>query len=177
MSGVGPSDQDLFAELFVTHQSRVYGFIATMLPNRSEAEEVFQQTSLILWKKWHEYDPQRNFLSWACGVARLEVFNHLRRMQRDSVHLSEGMMARLADQYVEDQQQILDRNEALQQCLQRLEPRQRRLIERYYGSSEKVPQIASELGRSANAVYKTLRRIRLALFRCVSSHLAEGVGG
>ena len=79
MSGVGETDQDLFAELFVTHQSRVYGFIATMLPNRSEAEEVFQQTSLILWKKWHEYDPQRNFLNWACGVARLAALPKVER--------------------------------------------------------------------------------------------------
>ena len=84
-------------------------------------------------------------------------------------------MARLADRYVEQEQQILDRHEALEHCLQRLQAPQRRLVERYYGSSEKVPKIASEMGRSTNAVYKTLRRIRLSLFRCVSTHLAGEV--
>ena len=106
-----PTEQDLFAELFVTQQARIFGFIATMLPNRTEADEVFQQTSLILWRKWKNYDPERNFLNWACGVARLEVFNHLRRMQRTGSHLSEPMMARLAEQYVKEEREIRDRHE------------------------------------------------------------------
>jgi RNA polymerase sigma-70 factor (ECF subfamily) len=167
------SDQDSFAELFVTSQTRIFGFIATMLPNRTEAEEVFQQTSLILWKKWAQYDAERNFLSWACGIARLEVFNHLRRLQRTGAHLSEGMMARLAEQYVREELEIRERHEALDDCLEQLAPRQRQLVERYYGGTEKVPEIATELGRSANAVYKTLRKIRLALFSCVSLKLTN----
>ena len=52
-----------FARAFVQYQDRVYGHIVTMLPNRHDAEDVFQQTSLILWQKWEQFDPERDFLS------------------------------------------------------------------------------------------------------------------
>ena len=55
---------------FLQHQDRVYGYIVLMLPNRHDAEDVFQQTSLILWQKWDQFDPEQDFLSWACGIAR-----------------------------------------------------------------------------------------------------------
>ena len=46
-----------FAQQFVLHQDRIYGYIVTMPPNRQDAEDVFQQTSLILWQAWDEFDP------------------------------------------------------------------------------------------------------------------------
>ena len=49
---------DRFARAFLQCQERVYGYIVTMLPNRHDAEDVFQQTSLILWQKWDQFDPQ-----------------------------------------------------------------------------------------------------------------------
>ena len=86
-----------FARAFVQYQDRVYGYIATMLPNRHDAEDVFQQTSLILWQKWEQFDPERDFLSWACGIARNEVRNFLRRHGRARVVLSERLMDELAE--------------------------------------------------------------------------------
>ena len=51
--------QDQFAEQFLRSQRRVYAYIVSMLPNRADAEEVFQQTSLILWRKWADFAPAR----------------------------------------------------------------------------------------------------------------------
>jgi RNA polymerase sigma-70 factor (ECF subfamily) len=59
---------DQFVERFVRSQDRIYAYVATLLPNRADAEEVFQQTSLILWKKWQQFDPSRDFVRWACGM-------------------------------------------------------------------------------------------------------------
>ena len=73
--------------------------------------------------------------------------------------------------YVREEGAIRERHEALEDCLEQLAPHQRQLVERYYGGTEKVPEIATELGRSANAVYKVLRKIRLTLFSCVSLKL------
>src|SRR4051794_9938980 len=57
--------QDQFVEQFIRSQGRVYAYIVTLLPNRDDTEEVFQQTSLALWKKWQEFDPTRDFVRWA----------------------------------------------------------------------------------------------------------------
>src|SRR3954467_1415402 len=89
--------QDKFVEQFVRSQDRVYAYVVTLLPNRDDAEEVFQQTSLALWKKGQEFDPTRDFLPWACGMAHLEVFNFLRkRAGRSRVDLSEDVLLEVA---------------------------------------------------------------------------------
>ena len=88
--------QEEFMEHFVRIQSRLYGYIATLLPQRDDADEIFQQTSLLLWKKREQYDPKRNFLSWAYGIAHNEIRNFL-RTRRQGVYLSETLLEKLAE--------------------------------------------------------------------------------
>src|SRR6476660_7128207 len=91
------SDHDRFMEQFVRSQDRVYAYIVTLLPNRTDAEEVFQQTSLALWKKWPQYDPTRDFIRWACGMAHLEVAALLRKRSAPGASsLSEDVLVELA---------------------------------------------------------------------------------
>jgi len=91
------SQQDLFVEQFVRSQGRVYAYIVTLLPNRDDAEEVFQQTSLALWKKWQEFDPKRDFVRWACGMAHLEVCSFMRKHSgRPRVDLCEDVLLEVA---------------------------------------------------------------------------------
>ena len=72
-------DRDSFAEQLVCNQHRVFAYIVTLLANRDDAEDAFQSTCLVLWKKWKEFDPSRDFFGWACGVANNEVRNMLRQ--------------------------------------------------------------------------------------------------
>ena len=89
-------DTDRFLELFVGSQSQVYGYIAMFLTNRADVEDLFQQTSLVLWKKRDQYDTSREFISWALGIAHNEVRNFIRRKNRGGVLLSEAVIERLA---------------------------------------------------------------------------------
>src|SRR5436190_24162203 len=90
----GNPQHDRFVERFVRCQDRLYAYVATLLPNRADAEEVFQQTSLVLWRKWQEYDLGRDFLPWACGIAHHEVRNFLRKHKdRGRVYLGEDVLA------------------------------------------------------------------------------------
>ncbi len=53
--------RDDFAERIVRNQHRVFAYIATLLANHDDAEDVFQSTCLILWRKWDEFDPGREY--------------------------------------------------------------------------------------------------------------------
>jgi RNA polymerase sigma-70 factor, ECF subfamily len=81
---------DQFVERFVRSQDRIYAYVATLLPNRADAEEVFRQTSLILWKRWQQFDPDRDFVRWACGIAHHEVQNFLRKHTAGAAFTSMG---------------------------------------------------------------------------------------
>ncbi len=160
---------DRFAELFVRNQSRVYGYVTTMLPNPSDAEEVFQQTSLILWKKWQRFDPTRDFVRWACGIAHYEVLNYIRRSDHKHQHLSEAMLQRLSSDRMDRDEWLDQRKTALADCLQKLPDKQRSTFDRCYDGRQTIKTIAEETGQTPNALYMFLRRVRRSLYECVTS--------
>src|SRR5437660_4919779 len=105
---------DQFVERFVRSQDRLYAYVATLLPNRTDAEEVFQQTSLVLWKKWQQFDPGRDFVTWACGIAHLEVRNFLRKHKdRGRVYLDEDVLAEVAQVRLDLSEVLEARRQAL----------------------------------------------------------------
>ena len=61
---------------------------------------------------------------------------------------------------------------ALARCLERLRPDDRRLIELRYNKNSAVAAISQEIGKSVDAVYKSLRRIHRALLDCVTAATA-----
>jgi RNA polymerase sigma-70 factor, ECF subfamily len=168
---------DQFVERFVRSQDRIYAYVAMLLPNRADAEEVFQQTSLVLWKKWQQFDLNRDFVAWACGMAHHEVRNFLRKQKdRGRVYLSEEVLAHVAQVRLDSHDVLEARRHALLYCLDRLGQGKRELLERCYAGKDSIKTIAENLGQRPNVLYMTLKRLRRALFDCINRTLAaEGV--
>jgi RNA polymerase sigma-70 factor (ECF subfamily) len=168
---------DQFVERFVRSQDRIYAYVATLLPNRADAEEVFQQTSLLLWKKWQQFDPDRDFVRWACGMAHLEVCNFLRKhAAKGRVYLSEAVLAAVAQDRLELHDVLEARRQALRHCLDQLKQENRELLERCYAGKDSIKTIAENLGHRPNVLYMMLKRMRRILFDCINRVLAaEGV--
>lgn len=166
---------DQFVEVFVQNQQSVYAFIVTQLPDRNDADEVFQQTNVILLKKWRDYDRATPYYSWACGVAHNEVRNYLRRQQRRPARLSDEMLALVAHTSEEMESALQQRLSRLEDCLERLSPEQRTLIEQCYLTNETIQAVAEQIKVKPNTLYKRLERIRRMLLACVmSSEQPEG---
>lgn len=156
-----------FTQQFILHQDRVYAYIVTMLPSRYDAEDVFQETSIILWQKWDQFDPGRDFVAWACSVARNVVRNFLRCRGRDRLVFSEKLMNTISDLQLESQPILEERRRLLVECVKRLDFVGRQLLERCYAGRESMKVIAQQFHMTPNAVYVRLRRIRRELMNCI----------
>lgn len=156
-----------FASEFLLHQAHLYGYIVTLLPYRQDAEDVFQQTSMLLWKKWDEFDPNAAFLPWACAFARNEVRNHLRQQARHRMPLSEAVLNELADTRQAMQPDLDRRRRFLDTCVQKLDFLARELVERCYRGRESMSVIARQFRTTPNALYQRLARIRRSLLQCI----------
>jgi RNA polymerase sigma-70 factor (ECF subfamily) len=165
---VDQRDHDQFAELFVLNQSRVYRYIIGFVPNRADADELFQQTNLTIWKTWDRFDPTRPFLPWAYAIAQNHVRNFLRRRQNQPRLFSEDFLDELAQVHLEEDQYIADRQEALARCLEKLPARQRELVECRYAAGQSMTEVAAGRGQSIEAAYKAIQRVRALLFDCIS---------
>jgi RNA polymerase sigma-70 factor (ECF subfamily) len=162
-----------FAGYLRQHQSQVYGYIHSLVRDLNDADDVFQQTTVVLWNKFAEFDRQRSFVAWACGVARLEVATFLRTRSRRRLYFTDELNLLL----VEAQSKLMaseleERRAALGECVQKLRERDRQLLQECYGEPG-VNATAQRQGRSPQSVHNSLRRIRRALFECIRRTLVE----
>jgi RNA polymerase sigma-70 factor (ECF subfamily) len=163
-----------FAEFLRQDQSRLYGYIHSLVRDLNDADDLYQQTTLILWKKFDEFDRARSFFAWACGVARFEVANFLRARGRKRLYLSDDLNLQLIDAQADlTNAELEDRRDALVRCIDKLRQRDRELLTECYGDDAGVHQAADRRGRSPQSVYNSLRRIRRVLFECIARTLAH----
>jgi RNA polymerase sigma-70 factor (ECF subfamily) len=168
-----PADAEAFVRLFGKVQHGLRAFVLSLVPNWDEAEEIFQNSNLVLWRKFHEFDRQTDFRKWAFQVAYYEVLEWRRQRYRERLVLSPGVLALLADELTEDSEFVDAREQALRQCLETLPLADRQLVQLRYFADLAVQEIATQLGRSADAIYKATNRIRWRLYECIKRRLQQ----
>lgn len=90
-----PSDQAEFLCLLSRFYNDIYAAALVIVGNRSDADDVIQETSLVLWQKYGESKPILNFRKWARTVAFHVAKNHLRKQQRRTARLSDYVLSRI----------------------------------------------------------------------------------
>ena len=166
--------QAQFTRQFAECERALQAFAFSLVPNRTDADDIVQEALQKLWEKFDEYDPERPFLPWANRFVYRQVQMHRRKQAtRAKYFYSDETLERLAA----DEPFSLDRDRAmgaaLEKCLQKLSPRNRELIEQRYLSSGSLQEFAAESGRTSNAIYKMLQRIRESLHQCITQRLAK----
>jgi len=171
----GPDRSKAFLRLFLQNERRLYAYILTLLPNRADADDVLQEASLVMWDKFDERQPPDDFAAWGCRIAYFKVLDFLKKSQRSRVCCSQAMLERVAETAVEQAAglRLDERREALTGCLEKLRPTDRDLLSRRFADGATTQSTAVQVGRSVEAVYKALAKIRQALFDCVTRTLAQ----
>lgn len=163
-------DHERFTRLLIEHELELLRCVMVAVPNRADARDIMQECSVALWRQFSNYDAHRPFVPWALGFVRMEVRRFLRNSRRRSL-LSE----RAAELLLHDEQKHaknLDaRHQHLKQCIDVLPRDHRRLIFGYYHQEQSANELSEISGRSVDAVYKMLQRIRRALHDCIQSRL------
>jgi RNA polymerase sigma-70 factor, ECF subfamily len=168
---------DAFVAQLMEHRHRIYAFIAKQLVNPADAEDLFQKTSIVLWKKMQDFDPEGSFFHWACGVAFNEVRNFLTVQRRSRLHFDVELIELLAEEARSEGELSESRLSALQHCMEHLSTRQQEILRRCYTGASTITEVAEELGRERGALYKQLARLKDKLIDCIRIRLAqEGVG-
>ena len=166
--------QDEFMRLFVHVQPRLHGYIRALLPNRSDAEEVLQETAVVLWKKFGEFEPGTDFARWATRIARLQVLCFYKKNKRNVLRFSQLFVETMAEEAAVVTQDTTPYEESLAGCLAKLNHADRDLIRRRYESSAQTArQIAQERGQPETTIYSALARIRRNLLRCMQLALSQ----
>jgi RNA polymerase sigma-70 factor (ECF subfamily) len=169
-----PADHTLqVQQLFVQHQGRLRAFVLSLTPDFATAEDVIQETFLIVTRKAAEFAPGTNFPAWARRIAVFTLLSHIRDRQRGPLPLAADVLEALAAAAPpdDDEARHLQEISLLRNCLERLAPAARELVRlRYFG--EHLPEeIAQMRSQSVNAINVTLSRARATLRQCMERRL------
>ncbi|MGN6385638.1 MAG: sigma-70 family RNA polymerase sigma factor [Verrucomicrobiota bacterium] len=161
--------QQQFLSLFLRSEKEVFRYIAALIPNVADAEDIVQQTAIALWEKFDAYDPAQPFTPWACRFALNKARQWIERRQRWQALLEGGLAEELAQRREELRPELESRLKHLEGCLSKLPEAQRALVEGYYYNRKKMEQLSEGSGRTVEAMYKALQRIRQSLQVCMET--------
>jgi RNA polymerase sigma-70 factor len=165
-------DRQEFARLFSRDARRLYAFAMTLVFSHDDAEEVFQNASVILWNKFGEFRPGSNFFAWACRIAYYEALDLRKRKKRAAV-ISDESLEVLASEAASLSEESSERMAALEDCLGRLSAGDRELIRERYFLQQPPKEMACKRSRSLDSIYRALGRIHQRLLTCVEGKLAQ----
>jgi len=173
------SDTERFVTLLTSRQNNLLAYIITLLGDPAAAQDLLQETNLVLWRKADDFhatgegDVDAAFNAWACKTAYYCVLTHRRKLGRDRLQFDHALLESVAEDAEHEAARTDQRQLALRHCLEQIDPNHRELVRQRYEHGESVTAIAAQLGRSPDAVSQLLYRIRAALLRCIKKALGE----
>ena len=176
MSETGGSSElpkvERFTQLLATCQRPVFLYALGLVHRAADAEEILQETNLVLWRKFDEYRAGTDFARWACRIAYYEVLKFRGKRGHGERLFSNEFIEVMARESEQAMDQLAARRRALTGCLGKLSESDRQLVTRRYQPSTTTRTVAEALGRSVQGTRRALHRIRMALLACIERTLA-----
>lgn len=174
MDSSNPLQTTEFDALLIDIQPRLRAYLSTLLGSWTAVDDIAQEVNMVLIQKRESFREDGNFVAWAFRVAYFKATTWRRDMQREGrVMFSETFFqhaASIAEAHFTETTGVHD---ALGRCLEKLPPDERKLLHLKYVDRVCLTKHAESGGRKANALHKTISRVRLALRQCIQRQLEE----
>ena len=99
--------------LMTRHQRRIYSYIYTLVPNRPDADDILQETSLVICEKFDEFEAGTDFVAWACQIAYWRVRYARQKFARGKVMFNQDVLDAVAKTAGTMVEELDKRHEAL----------------------------------------------------------------
>jgi RNA polymerase sigma-70 factor (ECF subfamily) len=171
------SQEKTEAELiFAKHWSeclpKLRAYVMQHMSDRSEVDDVIQETSLVLWQKWAEFKAGTNFLAWAKSVAHFKVLKMCYQNKRKPIGVTDEILEILQPETEAFDVSVDERIPHLQLCLKQLDSEDLSIIRLRYEKKQEGKEIAEHMGLRPNYLYKKIGEIRKQLARCIQQRVA-----
>jgi RNA polymerase sigma-70 factor (ECF subfamily) len=156
-----------FNSLVAQYKASIWRVCYAYLPDRSFAEDVFQDILVEIWKSMDGFRGSSGWHTWIYRIAVNTAIRHGRRETRRPVDFLESP-AEVADSGTAESQETEQRHQQLHRCIQRLSE-QDRLIVSLLLEELSYQEIADVTGLSLSLVGVRINRIKPKLHACITS--------
>lgn len=168
---VSAGDREAMERVYRNTCGRVYALLLQMLPERTAAEEVMQESYLAIWRRADRFVPgQASPMSWVLTIARNKAIDRLRsdRVTRRSAALDE-LVVEPADPEPTALMQLeaSAQRDRLHWCLDQLENRQSDAIRTAFFTGLTYDELAKRVGVPLGTMKTWIRRGLIRLKACL----------
>jgi RNA polymerase sigma-70 factor (ECF subfamily) len=151
MTRISSGDELAFRTLYGRHNLRIHRFLGRMLRNAAAAEDVLSEVFLDAWRQAGRYEGRSSVNTWLCAIARNKALEYLRKYPPAAKHAD---MPEIAD--ASDTPDIMvqksDKKALLRQCVERLGPEHRDVVELAYYHEKSIEDVGEILQIPLNTV-------------------------
>lgn len=174
--------KSLFEILMRENAGMLSAYLRTVVRDAATADDLFQETCLIAWRRLDDFDKSRPFGPWLRGIAAKVIMAWRRKKQRSFLLCDEEILEHL-DQRCEAVHRLAgdtweDKLSGLKGCLDELPERYREPIRLRYLEELLPDALAERLGLELETIKKRLQRGRTRLWECLQRklRLADALG-
>ncbi len=162
-----------FTPLILAHQDYLHSFILSLVPNFSDADDIFQETLFIMCRKFDEFEPGSNFLAWSLNIARKNVMNFRRKQKKQQTNFCPETLQKLIERTSQlKNRHVENRMQALEKCIEKLNKKDRELMKLRYSLGLKTELISQKINRSSESIYHSFSRIIKNVRSCIVRSLS-----
>jgi len=169
LQSAATGDERAFAELYRATSARVFGVIVRMIQDRGEAEDILQEVYVTAWRRADSFDPARgSAVTWLLTVGRNRTIDRLRQ-HRDEL-FTEYDAAEVADEAPTPAvvAQSSEERRRLEDCLDLLEPQQKKAIREAFFTGATYNELAQRLAVPLGTMKSWIRRSLMQLKACLT---------
>jgi RNA polymerase sigma-70 factor (ECF subfamily) len=168
---IAKGDRLAMQVLFARHHVRVYRFVLRLVGNPSVAEDLISDVFLDVWRQADRFEGRSAVSTWMLAIARFKALSALRK--RPDEELDDEAAEAIED--VSDNPEVAlqkkDKSAVLRQCLEKLSPEHKEIIDLVYYHEKSVEEVAEIVGIPENTV-----KTRMFYARKKLSELLQAAG-
>jgi RNA polymerase sigma-70 factor, ECF subfamily len=149
---IAAGDKLAMRALFARHHVRIFRFVARLVRDHQLAEDVVSEVFLEVWRHAAAFEARSAASTWLLSIARFRALSSLRR--RGDAQLDEARAAAIPDSADDPDVTVRkrERGEILRDCLARLSPDHREIVDLVYYQGMAIGAVAAIVGIPENTV-------------------------
>jgi RNA polymerase sigma-70 factor, ECF subfamily len=163
MGRIAQGDRLAMEVLYARHHVRVFRFTLRLIGDETLAEDLATEVFLDVWRHADRFEGRSAVSTWVLGIAR---FKALSARRRRAVELLDEEIAKTIEDPADDPSIVLEKNDTsmvIRNCLKRLAPHHREIIDLAYYHEKSLEEVAAIVGIPKNTVKTRMLRARMRL--------------
>lgn len=166
---IAAHDRNAMRDLFVRHGARVFRFLLRAVNDAAAAEDLLNEIFIDIWRHAGQFEGRSKVSTWILAIAHFKAAAWRRR--RTSDQLEQGAIEAIED-LADNPEAVAQKQSAcavIRECLKRLSPAHRTILDLIYYHEQSVAEVARIVGVPENTVKTRAYYAR----KCLEQLLAE----